>query len=121
MMPRVGGFGYQPERCTLRASRGLTLTILASLATGWAAAMVMAGLWFLVVATGRWRELSGPLGVFGITVIAGGQYVFMVLVANRVFPLAARRPFVWWLEIFTLVAFLLGLTWFVLHYGGAWL
>ena len=92
-------------------NRPASLTILSLVATPWAAAMTLAGLWLLASA-GRGDSGLSPVTrfVLGITALAAGQLVFMCLVADRLFPEANRRV-VWWLEVFTCVVLFGGVAW----------
>ncbi len=50
---------------------------------------------------------AGVSGWLGVTALAGGQFVFMVLVSDRLFP-RASRPLVLVVEGLTLLVFLAG-------------
>ncbi len=83
-------------------SRSVSLGVLVSIASAWAACMVFPGLWLLLESP-RTMFLSFPTSaMFGILCIAAGNFVFMVLVADRVFPSVSRRQFTWTVEMFTL-------------------
>ncbi|MBA4028166.1 MAG: hypothetical protein C0475_03340 [Planctomyces sp.] len=61
--------------------------LLVSAATAWL--IVLSGLWVAFEWSARFpalRHLSGP---FGVMLIAAGQFVFAVLVADRLFPRAS--------------------------------
>lgn len=91
-------------------NRNLSLATLAAIATPWAGAMTLAGLWLLAGGPEAERIPQGFRFVLGMTAIAAGQLVFMCLVADRVFPLADRRA-VWWVEVFTCVVLFGGALW----------
>ena len=78
----------------MRLSRGVSLTLLSFVALPWATALSVAGLWLLTTTTTRW--ISPPVTtVGGVTLMAAGQLVFLVCVADRCFPAAARRIGPW--------------------------
>ena len=93
-------------------SRSVTLGLLTTVATAWAICMVVPGFWLFIE---RPRVfLFGPResAIAGIVCIAVGNFVFMVMVADRVFPSVARRPFASTVEILT---FSVGVALPVLH------
>lgn len=85
--------------------RNLSLPLVVTSATAWAAGWMVLGLWLLFVAP---AVLAGGVGsvslppslrvVAGLTAICAGQLVFLSLVADRLFPLASRR-IVWPVEL----------------------
>lgn len=80
------------------------MALLSAVATAWAAAMVVFGLSLLIRSPGGWLEQSIGLpsllwALLGLASIAGGQFVFMFMVADRLCPLAGRRPGIWLTEI----------------------
>ncbi len=101
-------------------SRRFTLAVLAVLGTAWGVFLAVAGLWLAfppsdgLILDGA-RELTGPAA--GVTALAMGQFVFMHLVADRIFPEFGRR-YGWWFEGPTILVFLGGLGWFTLRLGG---
>jgi hypothetical protein len=84
----------------MSVTRGASLSVLSALATAWAGALVVAGLALLTGSMGRWAMLGWGGVIGGITIIAGGQLVFMALVADRLFP-AAARGVIGWIEVAT--------------------
>lgn len=101
-------------------SRRLTLSVLALVGTGWGVFLAVAGLW-LALTPGRGFILDRASGwtgpAAGVTAMAMGQFVFMHLVAGRIFPEFARR-YGWWFEGPTIAVFLAGLAWCTLGLGG---
>lgn len=89
-------------------TRGLSLTLLALLATAWSLAWVLIGTWLLASAPALLPGFEGPCRGGGIASIAAGQFLFMVLVADRLLPRAGWR-LTWWCEVGALSAFLAGL------------
>ncbi|MFN9993294.1 MAG: hypothetical protein ACK54H_08105 [Phycisphaerales bacterium] len=84
---------------------GLALRSVA--ASLWAAAMIMLGLG-LIFEGQTWFELPREVYLFaGISAVCGGQFVFMVLVADRLLKGVHRRSVVW-TEALAFVSFLLG-------------
>lgn len=70
---------------------GLRLVLRVLLATGWAGLLVLAGLWSIAVGTERLPALGQGWWVLGLTAVSMGQFVFAVLVADRLFPHASVR------------------------------
>lgn len=60
-------------------------------ATGWAGAMQVLGLAAVFSGPSRWPIFAPHLLLAGTMLIAGGHYVMLVLVADRVFPAAHPR------------------------------
>lgn len=87
--------------------RRLSTAALALVATAWAGALVVAGLWLVFSAGPRWPMFSVPAILGGWTAMAMGTFVFMFLVADRVFPRAARSVG-WVVEVAFVVLFTLG-------------
>jgi hypothetical protein len=66
------------------------------LASTWAGVLVLAGVWAITAGVDRLPALRGFWLAGGVTVIAMGQFVYAVLVADRLFPHArawVRWPF----------------------------
>jgi hypothetical protein len=65
----------------------------------WGGSLVMTGLWLALSPPGQWPISAGPVAcrVAGVSVMAMGLFVFMCLVADRVFPGMGRR-FGWRVE-----------------------
>ncbi len=68
----------------------LSVALLAIVAGLWAGALVIAGLWLVFSAGARWPMFSVPATLGGWTAVIMGVFVFMFLVADRVFPVAGR-------------------------------
>ena len=80
------------------------MTLLSTIATAWAIAMVVFGLTMIVHSPGGWLEHSIGLprtvwNLLGLASIGGGQFVFMFMVADRICPNAGRMPGIWLTEI----------------------
>lgn len=88
-------------------SRRLSTAALALVATPWAGALVVAGLWLVFSAGPRWPMFSEAATLGGWTAIAMGTFVFMFLVADRVFPRAARAMG-WACEVVLVALFCIG-------------
>jgi hypothetical protein len=101
----------------------MSLTLLVLIATAWGACMVVPGLWLLVNGPARWPGLAGPCRAGGAAGVAAGSFVFLVLVADRLFPAVGRRPGVWAVEMAVFLVFLAsslaGFAWVLGAYGGA--
>jgi hypothetical protein len=85
--------------------RGATVGVLG---TGWACGLVLAGLWLCWSAPGRWPMFTPALVCAGLTLLAMGQFVFLSLVADRVFP-ELGRGVGRWIELALLLIVLVGL------------
>lgn len=101
-------------------SRRASLVVRFVAATAWAAVLVLSGLWVMFSVPMQVPILKPSWCVpFGLAVAAGGQFVFMILVADRMFPSADRR-LVGLIEAACFLAFVggVGLTaWLVMHAG----
>jgi hypothetical protein len=105
----------------LSLPRKISLAVLALSATAWATLLIMLGLWMLLDC-----PRSTPLGqarciLAGVAAIAGGTVLFMIVVADRLFPSVVRRMSMWRVERGTILVFLLsgGLAGLLLLFGGA--
>lgn len=85
----------------------LSTAALALVATVWAGALVVAGLWLVFSAGPRWPMFSVPAALGGWTAVAMGTFVFMFLVADRLFP-KAGRTIGWVLEVALVAVFCIG-------------
>lgn len=75
-------------------ARRLSLSLLTCVATLWAGSLIVAGLQLASQGFAAWdpsAPVEGPWRALGLALAAGGQFVFMVLVADRWFPGAGRR------------------------------
>lgn len=88
--------------------RRLSTAALAVVATAWAGALVVAGLWLVFSAGPRWPMFSEAATLGGWTAMAMGTFVFMFLVADRVFPKGGRLVG-WVCEVALVALFCLGL------------
>ncbi|MCA9273468.1 MAG: hypothetical protein KDA31_10510 [Phycisphaerales bacterium] len=80
------------------------MTLLSTIATAWAIAMVVFGLTLIARSPVGWLEQTIGLPrtmwhLLGLASIGGGQFVFMFMVADRLCPNAGRMPGVWLAEI----------------------
>lgn len=67
----------------------------------------MGGLWAIFdFSKGFTGGLRWPIIVLGLSSLAGAQLVFMVLVADRLFPSVGRRVGVWFVEMAVFLVFL---------------
>lgn len=100
-------------------SRRLSVVLLAGVATVWAALLVIVGFWLVFSVGPRWPMFSVPATLGGWTAVAMGAFVFMFLVADRVFPRAGRSVG-WVFEVCAVVLFTIGLvaTAATLWFGG---
>lgn len=95
--------------------RRVSLSILTLLATLWAAMLVFFGCTLAVRGVPGWLSTSAGLDtpawrLLGVAIFLGGQFVFMFLVADRLFARATRRPITWLCELAVVLAGLLALT-----------
>lgn len=91
-------------------SHGWRWAIGSVAATGWSGAMQVLGLAAVFTGPSRWPIFAPYLLLGGTALIAGGQYVFLVLVADRVFPAASPRVTLP-IELASLGVFVGGLLW----------
>lgn len=82
--------------------------VRAAAATTWAATLLLTGLWVAMNGPERWPVPRELCLMGGSALLAGGQFLFLVLVADRVFPRASSR-LVWAIEALLFAAFVLGL------------
>jgi len=80
------------------------MTLLSAVASAWAVAMVVFGFTLLVQAPGGWFQHSVGLPettwkLLGVASIGGGQFIFMFMVADRIFPRAGRLISIWAVEL----------------------
>lgn len=71
--------------------RLVSLSVVSTVAAVWAAVMVLLGLGVLIDGRGALPVPESLFSFLGLGAISGGQFVFMVLVADRLFPHANRR------------------------------
>ncbi|MEM8756423.1 MAG: hypothetical protein AAGF47_01405 [Planctomycetota bacterium] len=91
----------------LRRSRlvhGLSTSFLAVVASIWAGSLVVSGLLLLTQGVSEWFSTEtgfqpAAWRSMGVALVTGGQFIFMFMVADRVFPWAARRRWVWAVEL----------------------
>ncbi|MEO1007838.1 MAG: hypothetical protein AAFX79_04685 [Planctomycetota bacterium] len=91
-----------------RTLRRLTLGVLVGVASVWSASLVVAGLWLAFSARQTWPMFSSAALLGGVTAIAMGVFVFMFLVADRLFPKAGRHVG-WIIEVAIVVLICAGL------------
>lgn len=82
--------------------------VRAAVATTWAATLLLTGLWVAMNGPERWPVPRELCLMGGSALLAGGQFLFLVLVADRAFPRASSR-LVWGVEVLLFAAFILGL------------
>jgi len=88
------------------SSHGSVVLMLASLA--WAMLMLLLGLGSMVFGVGIVPIPVSAAWFLGLSGVAGGQFVFMVLVADRIVP-RAPRSLVGTAELGAFVVFVLGI------------
>lgn len=86
-------------------TRRISLAVRLVAAAAWAWLMVVCGWWAVLSGPREWPILRGVNLPAGLAMAAGGQLVFMVLVADRLFPSASRRLLLG-LELACFLAFL---------------
>ncbi len=67
------------------------LAALLLMGTLWAGLLVISGSMIGLSASTVLPGARGPASLFGITIVAAGEYVFLVVVASRIFPKASSR------------------------------
>ena len=98
----------------------LELVLRVVLGSVWAGAMVVTGLWTMLADPAPWPVVAPVRWLVGPTLAAGGLFVFMVLVADRLFP-RASRPMILMAEAGCFAAFVAGplfLAWVLLFAKG---
>ena len=100
-------------------ARRLSVVALACVATLWAGSLVIVGLWLVYSVGPRWPMFSVSATLGGWTAVAMGAFVFMFLVADRVFP-KAGRSIGWLFEVCFVLLFTMGFvaTALTLWFGG---
>ncbi|MBK9189009.1 MAG: hypothetical protein IPM33_08645 [Phycisphaerales bacterium] len=100
-------------------ARVVSLTAVSILAILWAGVMSLLGLIVLADGPGALPVPDALFSFLGLGAVSGGQFVFMVLVADRLFPAASRRMAVL-AEGVALALFVLGIgaSVYVFHAGG---
>ena len=95
--------------------RGLSLSLVIASATAWAVGWMVLGLWLVVASPAVLHSGMGSVSIplslrfsGGFTAVCAGQLVFLLLVADRVFPRASRRV-VWPIELAVSAGLFLGL------------
>lgn len=67
------------------------LAVLLALGTLWAALLVVGGSLLPSILRRAWPASGLSALLLGLTVVVAGQYVFLTVVADRLFPRASRR------------------------------
>ena len=70
--------------------RATTVTVRAGVFSAWALALSVVGLWLLVRSPGAIPGLLPLSTSAGLAALAGGQILFMTMVADRYFPRASQ-------------------------------
>ncbi len=87
--PRPGGAREKGPSVPVR--RSVTRAAVCAAAGAWAATMVLTGLWFLFSAPLHGSMFPRAVGdAAGVTLVFMGQFTFLKMVADRVFPNASR-------------------------------
>lgn len=104
-------------------SRRVSLSMVIALATAWAAGWMVLGLWLIVASPAMLHSGMGSVSIpaalrwsGGFTAICAGQLVFLLLVADRVFPRASRRV-VWPVELTVSAGLFVGLAVLLAQFG----
>jgi hypothetical protein len=101
----------------VRPTRSIALAARVVGGSVWGVAFVVLGLWLLLEGATRVPERISLLA--GAASVAAGLYLFMFVVADRLFPAAAARLSIWVLEMATFLVFLGGFAGAVMAYRGA--
>lgn len=88
----------------MRLTQQLGKTLRTVAGTAWAGAMCIAGLLVLSSSRGLLGHIASIRWPVGMSLTAGGLFVFMVLVADRWFR-RASKPMIWTVEAVCLGAF----------------
>lgn len=103
--PSVGVRAGRPPAFALRR---LGAALRAAAATAWAATLLLTGLWVAMNGPDCWPVPRELCLMGGLALLAGGQFLFLVLVADRAFP-RASSGLVWAIEVLLFSAFIVGL------------
>ena len=71
--------------------RATTVTLRAGVFSAWSLALSVVGLWLLLSTPAEMRGLVPVSTSAGLAALAGGQVLFMTMVADRYFPKAHPR------------------------------
>ncbi len=83
----------------MHRSRNITLAWIVGIATIWGACCVIGGLWLIFDLSRAIRAASWVVVIAGIGGIAAGEFVFMFLAADKLFPRVGRRFWPWVVEM----------------------
>lgn len=83
----------------MHLSRNVTLGAIAIMGTALAACWVIGGLWMIFDLSRAIRAARWVVVIAGIGGIAAGEFVFLVCVADRLFPRMGRRLWPWAVEM----------------------
>lgn len=72
-------------------TRRITLVVRSAACTLWAALLTITGLWVLFTIPDQWPLLKPVCFLCGASLVGAGQFLFMMLVADRLFPRASRK------------------------------
>jgi hypothetical protein len=89
----------------VRTSHGMGLALRTVVGTAWAGAMTVSGAGALISSSGLMNVVPAVRVAIGVTLLSGGMFVFMILVADRWFP-RAKRSMIWTVEALCFAAFL---------------
>lgn len=84
-----------------------TVAALASLGTLWAAVLVVGGAMLATLGPRHWPDMGSASLLAGLTAVAAGEFVFLAIVGDRLFP-ASRRTLLGAGELMFGGAFVLG-------------
>ena len=87
--------------------------------TVWAGILIVLGLWVLLEAGGHLNMPWRVRVLGGLAAMAAGLFLFMVRVADQIYPAVGQRLSVWLVEMATFLVFLAGFIGAVATYGGA--
>ena len=86
--------------------RSVSLAALVIVGSAWAAILVELALWLMIDGP---RSLTVPLRLRllgGLSAVCAGLVIFMLIVADRLFPGVGRRGSMWKVEMATMLTFL---------------
>jgi hypothetical protein len=90
----------------MHASKGIAFGLVVTVSAAWAACLVILGLWMAFDLARQFSSGAWAVRTAGIGLIAAGEFVFLVRVADKLFPRLGRRLGVWALELSLLLTFL---------------
>lgn len=101
-------------------ARRLSLGCVIAVGAVWAACLVIGGLWFVFDLSRAIPPAGWGVVVVGLGFIAAGEFVFLALVADKLFPRMGRRMGAWAVQMALFGVFLVSITCAVVAVSAYW-